>query len=44
MSVSANPRKPEVQNPGFEASPFLIAWETKVHLEQENSRVPVDPT
>jgi hypothetical protein len=40
MPVSANPRKPEVQNPGFESSPFLIEWETKVHLEQQNGRAP----
>lgn len=40
LSASTGTSQPAVQNPSFEASPFLTAWETRVHLVQKNDRAP----
>jgi alpha-N-arabinofuranosidase len=40
LSVAANANKPVVQNAGFEASPSLLGWKTKVDVIQENGRTP----
>ena len=40
ISVAVNTHKPVIQNPGFEASPFLTGWKTNARTEHENGRAP----
>jgi len=40
LSVAMDSAKPAVQNPGFEAAPFLTKWTTNAHAMQPNGRTP----
>jgi alpha-N-arabinofuranosidase len=40
LSAAATTSEPAVQNPGFEASPFLRGWKIQIRAKEENGRRP----